>query len=55
MRCRDLARRIGWTFTVHHTDQPPHRLLMALHALIADDRHRFGAQGGRGMTGAFGP
>lgn len=40
---RDLARRIGWTFTVHHTDQPPHRLLMALHALIADDRHRFGA------------
>jgi uncharacterized protein (DUF58 family) len=40
---KDLARRIGWTFTVHHTDQPPHRLLMALHALIADDRHRIEA------------
>ncbi|MDP9137108.1 MAG: DUF58 domain-containing protein [Pseudomonadota bacterium] len=37
---RDLARRLGWTFTVHHTDQPPHRLLMALHALIAEGRHR---------------
>jgi uncharacterized protein (DUF58 family) len=37
---RDLARRMGWTFTVHHTDQPPHRVLMMLHAQIADDRRR---------------
>ncbi len=40
---KDLARRIGWTFTVHHTDQPPHRLLLALHTLISQDRRRIGS------------
>jgi uncharacterized protein (DUF58 family) len=45
---KDLARRIGWSFTVHHTDQAPHRLLMALYALIADDRHSIEAH----MAGA---
>lgn len=34
---RDLCRRIGWTFTIHRTDEPPSRLLMTLHALISGD------------------
>ncbi len=29
-----LCRRIGWTFQVHRTDQPPGRALMALHGRI---------------------
>jgi uncharacterized protein (DUF58 family) len=36
---RDLAQRLGWTFTVHHTDQPPHQLLLSLYMLMADDGH----------------
>ena len=32
---RDLCRSIGWTFTVHRTDEPPARLLMMLHALMS--------------------
>ena len=37
---RDLCRRIGWTFTIHRTDEPPTRLLMMLHALISGDLRR---------------
>lgn len=32
---RDLCRRIGWTFTIHRTDESPAKLLMLLHALIS--------------------
>jgi uncharacterized protein (DUF58 family) len=32
---RDLSSRIGWTFTIHRTDEAPARLLMMLHALIS--------------------
>jgi uncharacterized protein (DUF58 family) len=28
---RQLARQLNWTFAVHHTDQSPHPLLMALY------------------------
>jgi uncharacterized protein (DUF58 family) len=37
---RDLSRRIGWTFTIHRTEEPPARLLMMLHALISGDLRR---------------
>ncbi|MEL7303613.1 MAG: hypothetical protein AAGJ53_07960, partial [Pseudomonadota bacterium] len=26
----DVARRVGWSFTVHHTDRPPTEPLLAL-------------------------
>ena len=32
---RDLCRRIGWSFTIHRTDQSASALLMNLHALIS--------------------
>lgn len=35
---RDLTRALGWTFTLHHTDQPAHRALMTLHHLISARR-----------------
>lgn len=35
---RDLARRLGWTFTVHHTDQAPGTLLLSLYTLLSGDR-----------------
>lgn len=31
----ELARRLGWTFAVHHTDQPAQAPLLALHALLS--------------------
>lgn len=37
---RDLCRRIGWTFTIHRTDEPPTRVLMMLHAMISGSMHR---------------
>ncbi|MCB1378919.1 MAG: DUF58 domain-containing protein [Alphaproteobacteria bacterium] len=32
---RDLCRNIGWTFTIHRTDQPPAPTLLLLHGLIS--------------------
>jgi uncharacterized protein (DUF58 family) len=32
---RELSRRVGWTFSVHRTDEPPARHLMMLHALVS--------------------
>ena len=32
-----LAKRMGWTFTVHHTDTPPHRALLALYGMLSGD------------------
>jgi uncharacterized protein (DUF58 family) len=37
---KDLARRLGWTFSIHHTDQPPHHLLLSLFMLVANDLQR---------------
>ncbi len=31
---RQLCRQLGWTFAVHHTDQSPHPLLMALYTRL---------------------
>ncbi|MGE5477050.1 MAG: DUF58 domain-containing protein [Bacteroidales bacterium] len=33
-----LARALGWSFTVHHTDQPPEGALLALHARLSAPR-----------------
>jgi uncharacterized protein (DUF58 family) len=44
----DLCTRLGWTFTVHRTDQPPARILTLLHGLVGGDHSRaFAAGGGR--------
>lgn len=32
---RDLARRLGWTFTVHRTDHPPQTALLALYMALS--------------------
>ena len=29
-RLADIARRLGWSLLVHHTDRPPHELLLSL-------------------------
>ncbi len=34
---RQLARRLGWTFTLHHTDHAPSQALLALYSLIVGD------------------
>ncbi|VAW11166.1 FIG139612: Possible conserved membrane protein [hydrothermal vent metagenome] len=31
---RQLARRLGWTFTLHHTDHSPSQALLALYSLM---------------------
>jgi len=37
---RGIARRIGWSFAVHRTDEPPLRILHALHGLIGGEKSR---------------
>jgi uncharacterized protein (DUF58 family) len=32
-----LTRRMGWTFSVHHTDSTPQRALLALYGVLSDD------------------
>ena len=43
---RGIAKRMGWTFAVHRTDQPPLQLLMALHGLVGGLRSRMLTQTG---------
>nr|WP_142847371.1 DUF58 domain-containing protein [Telmatospirillum sp. J64-1] len=33
---RAIARTLGWSFTLHHTDQPPQAALLALHAVLSE-------------------
>lgn len=33
-----IARRVGWTFALHHTDQPPQHAVLALSARLATPR-----------------
>jgi uncharacterized protein (DUF58 family) len=37
---RDLCNRIGWSFSIHRTDEPPTAALLSLHALISGERAR---------------
>jgi len=37
---RDLCNRIGWSFSIHRTDESPTRLLLSLHALISGEAAR---------------
>jgi uncharacterized protein (DUF58 family) len=32
---REVCQSIGWSFTIHRTDEPPAKLLLMLHNLIA--------------------
>lgn len=41
---RDLARSLGWTFTIHHTDQSATRMLLNLHNLLSN-RHALAQAG----------
>jgi uncharacterized protein (DUF58 family) len=43
---RELVTRLGWTLSVHRTDQPPARLLMMLHGLIGGAKSRAFNHGG---------
>jgi uncharacterized protein (DUF58 family) len=35
---RGLARSLGWTFALHHTDSPPQAALLSLHGVLAGSR-----------------
>jgi uncharacterized protein (DUF58 family) len=41
---KDMARSLGWTFTVHRTDEAPTRCLLPLHAHVSGNA-RFNAAG----------
>jgi hypothetical protein len=30
-----LAKRLGWSFTVHHTDRPAEEVVLAMHTRLA--------------------
>ena len=35
-----MTQAVGWSFSMHRTDRPPHLALLALHAALAPDRRR---------------
>jgi len=35
-----MTQAVGWSFSAHRTDRPPHLALLALHAALAPDRRR---------------
>jgi len=37
-RLREICRRTGWSFTLHHTDTPPQSALLALYGLMSERR-----------------
>lgn len=37
---KELCHRIGWSFVIHRTDEPPTATLLALHALISGEATR---------------
>ncbi len=41
---RELARRLGWSFTTHHTDQSPQTVLLALNGLMSGHPLSFSAE-----------
>jgi uncharacterized protein (DUF58 family) len=43
---RDLARRLGWSFTVHSTGRPPQQVLLALYGLLVARRTYTGPAAG---------
>ncbi len=45
---KQLLRRLGWTYMLHHTDQPAQNCLMSLYGLIARDE-RLHSTTGRGF------
>jgi len=46
---QEAARRLGWSFVVHHTDRPPEEVVLAVHSHLAglDRDYRFRAAGGK--------
>ena len=52
---RDLARRISGSFTLHHTDRPPHAALLALHAVLSAPREAMANAAPRGRQPEAGP
>jgi len=49
---RGQARRLGWTFQVHRTDEPPQQALLMLHARLRDEAVMSGGSGGGAMATA---
>jgi uncharacterized protein (DUF58 family) len=54
-----MARRLNWTFAVHHTDRPPEEIVLALHNHLAglerDYRYRSARSGADESVTAGGP
>jgi uncharacterized protein (DUF58 family) len=46
-RLRTIARRLDWTFLIHHTDRPATEPLLALHGRLADRQNSLGLHAGR--------
>lgn len=51
---QEAARRLGWSFVVHHTDRPPEEVVLAAHSHLAgqDSDYRYRASRGPSRAGA---
>ncbi len=48
----DVARRLGWSFIVHHTDRPPEEALLAIHSRLAGSERDYRYRPPRPMASA---
>ncbi|MEJ2516794.1 MAG: hypothetical protein P8Y82_02045 [Methyloceanibacter sp.] len=45
-----VARQLGWSFVVHHTDRPAEEVLLAVHGQLAGQERDYRYRAGRGKA-----
>ena len=47
---QEVARQLGWSFVLHHTDRPAEEVLLAVHGQLAGQERDYRYRAGRGAT-----
>ena len=47
---QEVARQLGWSFVVHHTDRPAEEVLLAVHGQLAGQERDYRYRAGRGKA-----
>jgi len=47
---QEVARKLGWSFVLHHTDRPAEEVLLAVHGQLAGQDRDYRYRAGRGTT-----
>lgn len=44
---QEAVRKLGWSFTVHHTDRPAEEVVLSVHARLSGQEHDYRYRSGR--------